>query len=155
MIQAHPWAGVGIGNFKPMMLQYREKGSTVDTIAHNTYLEIAAELGLPGLAVYLAVLGSAYWTLRHVRRSPLRSTPPLARHAALALQAGLLGYAVASFFLSAEYQKLFWFMIFLSMCLPALRRPRAVLLEAVPVDAPVLPPDYPAFPTEDWKATIG
>jgi O-antigen ligase len=155
MVQAHPWAGVGIGNFKPMMLEYREEGSTVDSMAHNTYLEMAAELGLPGLAVYLAILGSAYWTLRQVRRRPLRSTPPLARHAALALQAGLLGYAVASFFLSAEYQKLFWFMIFLSMCLPALRRPGAVLVEAVPADAAAPPPDYPAFPTEDWNATIG
>jgi O-antigen ligase len=155
MIQAHPWAGVGIGNFKPMMLQYREKGSTTDTIAHNAYVEIAAELGLPGLAVYLAMLGCAYQTLKQVRRPPFRASPRLVRQAALGLQAGLLGFAVASFFVSAEYQKLFWLMVFLSMCLPYFRKPEAVLVEALPVDAPGLPPDFPALPTELSKAAIG
>jgi O-antigen ligase len=145
MIQAHPWAGVGLGNFKPMMLQYRDPGTNDDTMAHNNYVEIAAELGLPGLAVYLAILVCTYHTLTQVRRTTLRASARLVRHAALGMQASLLGYAVASFFMSAEYIKLFWLIVFLSMCLPSLRRPQAVWVDGVPVEEPADLGDYPAL----------
>jgi hypothetical protein len=36
------------------------------------------------------------------------------------MQTGLIGYAVAIFFMSAQYQKLLWLVVFLSACLPPL-----------------------------------
>jgi hypothetical protein len=44
------------------------------------------------------------------------------REAALSLQAGLLGSAVAIIFVSGQYQKMLWLIIFLSMCMPAIAR---------------------------------
>ena len=120
MIQAHPLMGVGLGNFKPLMPRYADPGTKVSTIAHNTYVELAAETGLPSLLVFLAILFFSLRTLERVRRAALRSGQALLWQAVLGIQAGLVGYAVASFFVSAEYQKLFWLMVFLSMCLQSL-----------------------------------
>ena len=118
MIEAHPIAGIGLGNFKPLMDQYADPGTNFREIAHNTYIELAAELGIPGLLIFLFILISAYRTLGQVRKQVNRSS--LVHQAALGLQAGLVGYMIAGFCLSAEYQKLFWLALFLSMCLPLL-----------------------------------
>lgn len=122
MIQAHPLAGVGLGNFKPLMPSYLDPEDKVGTMAHNVYVEIAAEMGLPGLLVFLLILYLSYKTLERVRRQTLRSGPALLYQSAIGIEAGLAGYSVASFFLSTEYEKLFWLMLFLSMCLFSLTR---------------------------------
>lgn len=125
MIASHPWVGVGLGNFKPLMPQYADPGTPIHTIAHNTYVEVAAELGLPTLGVFLAIPVFSYLSLERVRKRSRRAGREFPHYAALGLQAGLVGYMVGAFFLSAEYQKLFWLVIMLSMCLPYLRFRRA------------------------------
>ncbi len=40
--------------------------------------------------------------------------------AAVGIQAVLVGYAVSVLFISAQYQKLFWLMVFLSVCMQSL-----------------------------------
>ncbi len=126
MVIAHPLWGVGLGNFKNQVAAYekaphkdawRSNGS-VRSLAHNTYLEIAAELGLPGLLAW-GLLWLATW--RSLERSRKQApSGSLVRITAEALEAGLLGYAVSMFFLSAEYQKLLWLALFLALALPPL-----------------------------------
>lgn len=113
MIRAHPLTGIGTGSFKPL-------SGNLEGIAHNTYIEVAAELGIPGLAVFGAILFSTARTLARVRRSTRASGPALIYHASEAIQVGLTGALVAIFFVSAGYQKLLWLMVFLTMSLPAL-----------------------------------
>jgi len=123
MIESHPVFGVGLGNFKPLMPPYTDPGtptSSIAHIAHNTYIEVAAEMGIPALLVFLGIAAFGYRSLGEVRGRALRSGRGLLGQAALGLQAGLAGYLAGAFFLSAEYQKLFWLVIFLSMCLPSL-----------------------------------
>ena len=120
MVWAHPVAGIGLGNFKTQVMEYGDPGITPQGVAHNSYLEIAAEMGVPGLLAFLAVLYFTLRTLEGVRRRALRFGPPLLHGAALGMQAGLVGYAVGAFFISGQYQKLFWLMVFLSMCLASL-----------------------------------
>ncbi len=119
MVQAHPLTGIGAGNFKPLS---RNFGHLVEDpgVAHNTYIEVAAELGIPGLMLFGAILFSAFQTLARVRRAARDSGPALIYHVSEAIQVGLTGGLVAIFFLSAEYQKLLWLMVFLTMCLPAI-----------------------------------
>jgi probable O-glycosylation ligase (exosortase A-associated) len=125
MIKSHPFFGVGLGNFKPEMKRYTPEGVNVDTIAHNTYVELAAELGIPGLLLYLTMIFSSLRTLENVHRRAIRSDQPTLGRAAAGIQAGLVGFAVSSFFLSAEYQRLLWLMIFLSATLPSILRSAA------------------------------
>jgi O-antigen ligase len=119
MMEAHPIAGIGLGNFKPMVQGYEQGDAPVDHIAHNAYIEIGAEMGLPALFVFLGILFSSYLTLSRVRARAFRARQPFVWQAALGLQAGLLGSAVALFFVSGQYQKLLWLAIFLSMCMQA------------------------------------
>jgi O-antigen ligase len=121
MIESHPMTGVGLGNFKPLVAEYEQGETVVDHIAHNSYIEVAAEMGLPALLVFLGILYFSYRTLGRVGAS--RSAPPFVSQAALGLQAGLLGSAIAIFFVSGQYQKLLWLTVFLSMCMPGLVQP--------------------------------
>lgn len=119
MIEQHPLLGIGLGEFKPLMDSYADPGVNIDTIAHNTYLEVAAETGLPCFLVFLTMLLFTYRSLGQVRRLASESGPPLLYVAATGLQASFAGYLVGAFFLSSEYMKLFWLWVFLSMVLPS------------------------------------
>jgi len=119
MVEEHPLMGIGLGKFKPEMDSYAPPGVGFSSIAHNTYLEVAAENGLPTLFVMLAMFFFTYRTLDRVRRRAADSGPPLVYLAATGLQSGFFGFLVGCFFLSAEYLKLFWLWMFLSMVLPS------------------------------------
>ena len=124
MFETHPLFGVGVGNFKTLMPQYAAPGVQIDTIAHNTYIEYLAEMGPAGLLLFLAITFCAFHSLRKVRKRTRGPGPPsLLYLASLSLESGILGYMVGAFFLSAEYEKLLWVVIFLSACLPDLVQP--------------------------------
>jgi O-antigen ligase len=127
MISAHPITGIGLGNFKALVPEYEQGDANVDSIAHNAYIEIGSEMGLPALFVFLGILLSSYLTLGRVRVRAFHAKQPSVWQASLGLQAGLLGSAVALFFVSGQYQKLLWFTIFLSMCMPAFVRQNSKL----------------------------
>ena len=124
MVEHHPLMGIGLGQFKPQMLNYADPGVGFSSIAHNTYLEVAAETGLPNFLVFIAMLFFTYRNLGQVRRRAADSGPPLLYLAATGIQAGFVGFLPGAFFLSAEYMKLFWLWMFLSMVLPSFLRVR-------------------------------
>jgi O-antigen ligase len=119
MVERHPLMGIGLGEFKPQMDYYADPGVGFSSIAHNTYLEVAAETGLPNFLVFVAMLFFTYRSLGRVRRRASDSGPPLVYLTATGMQAGFVGYLVGAFFLSSEYMKLFWLWVFLSMVLPS------------------------------------
>lgn len=56
MIEANPWTGVGFSNYQPVYEQYRLLNWPMPLgHAHNIYLNVAAETGLPGLVAYLVL----------------------------------------------------------------------------------------------------
>lgn len=120
MIKESPLTGVGLGNFKPMVSRYEGSAGELDKIAHNTYIEFAAELGIPGLVVFLVILGCTFRSLQFVLRRAGPSTPQILVDAAQGIYAGLVGVAVAIFFVSAEKQKFLWMLVFLAPCLESL-----------------------------------
>lgn len=123
MLWESPLTGKGLGNFKSVAALYAtESGTGKVFIAHNTYIELGAELGVLGLVSFLAILVGTFRALERVQSHAASSSQLIPAHFALGLEAGLVGYAVAAFFVSAQYQKLFWLMVFLSMCLPNLQR---------------------------------
>jgi O-antigen ligase len=144
MIEAHPIAGIGLGNFKILMPSYVASRADikVDSVAHNMFIEVAAELGLPALLIFLGIFCFTYRTLGRLRRSS--STQPLIRETASALQAGLLGFAVAGFFVSAQEEKTSWMGFALMFCLMPLARShklaRQVRVPARPVSMEAVVP---------------
>jgi O-antigen ligase len=120
MVQRHPWFGIGLGNFKPMMEWYAPAGTQWSSVAHNTFLEIAAELGLPALALFVGLLVFAYRSLGGAGKRARMAGDRTMYLATLGLQAGFLGYLVGACSISAQYIKVFWLVIFLSTCLPQL-----------------------------------
>jgi O-antigen ligase len=120
MVASNPVFGVGLGNFKPRVEQYASLQLQHGFIAHNSYLEVAAEMGIPALVVYLLLVGFSLRTLGRIRRQTLNSGPRLLHRCVAGIEAGFLGASIALIFVSAQYQKLYWFMIFLSMGLPPL-----------------------------------
>jgi O-antigen ligase len=146
MIEAHPIAGIGLGNFKLVMPSYMAPGTNIhfESVAHNMFIEVAAELGLPAFLIFLGIFWCAYRTLGRLRRSS--STHPLIRETAAALQAGLVGFAVAGSFVSAEYQKTSWMGFALMFCLMPLARSRK-LARQVQVAAPLAPMEEAIIPS--------
>jgi O-antigen ligase len=132
MIEAHPFAGVGLGRFRMAVTRYMDiadeqraqelarAGVATRTIAHNTYLEVAAELGLPALVVFASILFFVYRSLERACKRARAVGSQFLYDAARGLQAGFVGFLVGAFTISAEYTKFLWLVIFLSMCLPSL-----------------------------------
>jgi uncharacterized membrane protein len=56
--------GVGIGSEREATrLRAEERGDAVRSVSHTTPLTVAAELGIPGVLLYLALLAGGAWTL--------------------------------------------------------------------------------------------
>lgn len=108
----HPVLGVGANNFDRAEGTLSEIGQELQSrgrsfawsVAHNSYLETAAEAGIVALVMFLGLFASVLQLLRRV----IRATTPMSflpRELVLAqtLTASLIGFLVCAFFISAEY----------------------------------------------------
>lgn len=122
MAAANPLTGVGLGRFKTEVESY----GTVDKaqIAHNTYLELAAELGLLAVTTFLTVLWATFRSLLRARRRFLLSRNRRLADLATGMSIGVAGFAVSATFLSAQFEKFFWLVVMLSVSLERLSRRR-------------------------------
>jgi len=123
---SHPLFGVGASNFgvaegtisPHARLQERAIGVRWNA-PHNSFVQVGAELGVPGLLLLLAVMGSAFGALRRVTRVDgassrwSRAPPQLAQ----ALQASLVGFVVGAFFLSLAYSEMLYSLVAFAVAL--------------------------------------
>ncbi len=128
MMEAHPVFGIGLGQFKAVEFDYnpsQTSGESNTHIAHNTYIQLGAEGGIPTLALYLIILGVTLAMCRSVRK--LAGVPEGIAALALSLQIGLFGIMVAQFFITAQYIKEVWLFISLAPNLYAISLPAAAM----------------------------
>jgi O-antigen ligase len=116
MILSHPIGGVGLGSFKSESAEGLKGG--IRLIAHNMYIEVAAELGLPALALFLLLIYGSWRNLGQVMLHPDLDSE--LEQLSLGLQGCLVAFVVAALFISSEYQRYFWLVVFLSAVLKRL-----------------------------------
>jgi O-antigen ligase len=130
-----PVFGVGMGNFQTAegtlspMARLAERGRGVRWgAAHNTFVQIGAELGIPGLLLFVTLIGSIFASLRRVARSALRAGPGGADTARLAqtLMAALVGFVVGGFFLSLAYADMLYTLAALALALGKVARTQRI-----------------------------
>ena len=130
VFKGHPVGGVGLGNYQVVEPSYATQTLNLNVVryivkfrqaAHNTYLQVAAELGLVGLFVFLTIL---VLPLRLAAQALARIDRSLGEveFQVRGLLAGAIGMLTAYFFLSAEFEKQLWLVLALLACVPALLR---------------------------------
>ena len=115
MIADNPIFGVGPLNFKSLSTLYT--GLEQGNIAHNSFLEVAAEFGIPVFMVFVMLIFAAFHILNRATR--LGASPEGRDLAGWAegLRSGLIGFLVAGFFISAQYEKMLWLAVFVTIVL--------------------------------------
>ncbi|WP_260961801.1 O-antigen ligase family protein [Pseudomonas citri] len=125
MIQEHPILGAGPGTFP---LHYAPTGyakafsanrklGDLYRRAHNTYLEIFSEIGIPGGLMFVAMLGLGLYNLVHARRIWLQRRDWVQADLLTHLGMSFLSLTLFLMFLSAPNHKLLWIMLALSSVL--------------------------------------
>jgi len=108
----HPVLGVGANNFPVAegtispLAKLQERGIGVRWgAAHNSFIQVGAELGVPGLLLFIGWIASAFASLRRVARPSPNAGPAATDRSRLApsLMAALGGFAVGAFFLALAY----------------------------------------------------
>ena len=123
MVQAHPVTGVGSGNFQDAAVHYVQGIGTltaanlivdVPHVAHNIYLELLADLGIPGLLAFLGVVGFSMLAAGKAARRFERQGDVHMELIARSLVLALVAFMSADFFLSGEFSKQLW--LTLALC---------------------------------------
>ncbi len=98
-IQDFPWTGVGFGLYSrvvPVLYPYFVLDDSVEH-AHNLFLQVGVDMGLPGLVAYLAiVVGSFAMAARFLRSRPWRQPVPDESHSSSAIRRRSLNWALAA-----------------------------------------------------------
>lgn len=110
IIADHPLFGIGLDNYVVANELYSPEIGLRDT--HNTYLNLAAETGIPGLALFLVMVWLVLRDSRRIRLLAASRNPRLALGQQW-LELGLIGYLIAGFF--GSYAKLNFPYIFMTL----------------------------------------
>ncbi|MDX6382869.1 MAG: hypothetical protein QOK48_442 [Blastocatellia bacterium] len=107
----HPLLGIGMGNYQPEM-SYR------GLVTHNSYTQVAAEMGMTALACYVLFIVTPLKKLGQIARETF-ATRRDSRfyYLALGLQASLIAYLISSFFLSVAYVWYVYYLVGYAVCL--------------------------------------
>lgn len=116
----HPVLGVGPGQYAPYhSVRYQAlpeiaiRDIPIPRRAHSLYLEMAAETGTVGLAVFMAIPLLLLLDLGRLRRALFTWRPDLARLAA-GFTLMLLAYLGTGVFLHLAYERYYWVMVALT-----------------------------------------
>lgn len=106
----YPLFGVGIGNF--------QHKSPRNLVTHNAYTQVASEMGIAAMVVYILLL---VYPLRRLRliENECYEKPERAKfyYLSVGLQGALVGYMVSSFFGAVAYQWYVYYLVGYAVCL--------------------------------------
>ena len=107
----HPLLGIGMGNYQPEM-------SYKGLVTHNSYTQVASEMGMTALACYTMFILTPLKKLAQIGRETFETRRDSRfYYLALGLQASLLAYLVSSIFLSVAYVWYVYYLVAYAVCL--------------------------------------
>lgn len=137
MVKAKPVTGVGAGNFANSTIHYLlQPGALTHTnfivdspkVAHNMYLEVLADLGIPGFALFLGVLGVLIGCGVRAARIFYRVGDQMLEVVSRGMVVAIMGILATDVFISDQFSKPLW--IQLAMCPALLALARRMLRDA-------------------------
>jgi putative inorganic carbon (HCO3(-)) transporter len=132
MARDHPILGVGQGSWVRYyrdfyytagdpLNRYDGNGNLVVQPAHNSFVEVAAQLGYVGLISFLAIIGALFVVNYRTRKMALRlgEGGRFFGLCAKAMDDGVIAFCVAGFFMSVAYYPFLWMQVGLTASLYA------------------------------------
>ncbi len=124
MAKDHPFLGVGYENWAPYystnyaarsgsVERLNFRGERVVEVSHNIFIEIMSQLGYTGLALFCALLGAIWYVNARSRRvlKHLGERGRFVHQMSLGLDAGVVGFSVAGFFMAVAFYPFLWFQL--------------------------------------------
>jgi O-antigen ligase len=119
MVSDQPILGVGAGNFSVLEPFYAVRGInlprveliTEGELAHSSYLQVLAEMGVVGLAAFLSIIALTLVAGVRAVRALERARDVAAERLARAVVIGTAAMLVAYFFATNHYEKQLWLML--------------------------------------------
>jgi probable O-glycosylation ligase (exosortase A-associated) len=147
MIKANPFFGVGfegfLSNFRiydPIQVRLGKGSVRQLRVAHNTYVQVWAELGTPALLSFLGMLVMTVLTLRRTRREAVkRQGPQWMIDYADMMEVSIVCFMFGANFLNRAHFDLMYHLVALAVCLRVVVRGELAKL------APAPEPAQPAF----------
>lgn len=122
MLVQHPFTGVGLNNFTTLYQEYAKSlglaPSAQARSPHNLYLEVAAETGVIGLAVFLCMIGLAFRSILLARKEFRLAGMEDYAHMVTGFGLGFGGYMLAALFAHAAYPRYFYLLLGIAYALP-------------------------------------
>lgn len=146
-VEQRPLLGVGVGAFPVAEGKLSAIGQELFSrgvgfkwsVAHNSFVETAAELGVPGFLLFIALLGITISTMLRIRSGRRYGPLITKRETALGqmMVGALAGFVVGGFFVSAEYYSYLYFLIGLALGLDkVLRLRKRATMEVIAASVP-------------------
>jgi O-antigen ligase len=143
MIQDHPIAGIGLGRFANEVqdrLVAQGNGLSMKGMACNTFIEMSSELGIVGGLLVFAMFAGSLKSVRAFQRT--FSEDVFLSAASLGFEASLVGYFIASIFLSLQYEKPFWLSVALTGAMTSIVRHHNLSLATAVSETKIDQPEF-------------
>jgi len=131
LMMHHPLLGVGPGNFPTFTGVWR--------VAHNTYAQMGAEVGIPALILFILVLGAGLNNLFVAQRSALYKSNPEFRIFVGGLVSSMAAYMLGAFFADTAYNLFPYFLVAYTCAARHIAELEAVKPAVNPATKPVPP----------------
>jgi putative inorganic carbon (HCO3(-)) transporter len=131
MVDEDPVRGVGVGNFRTASVHFLLRPGAIlrdeyivdkPQVAHNVYLHVLSETGIPGLALFLGIVGSALLAAWRAVGEFMRQGDRFLEICSRALVLALIALLVADLFASDQLNKGLWLLLGLGPALLGIAR---------------------------------